>query len=70
MATEGNRHERTVCHVTPDASGQSWVVSQEHGDFNREFDRQEDAIDIAKLKAKLDEFSQVKVHRRDGTSRN
>jgi hypothetical protein len=45
-------------------------VSQEHGDFNREFDRQEDAIDIAKLKAKLDEFSQVKVHRRDGTSRN
>ena len=58
--------ERVVYHVAPDAAGRAWVVSQENGDFRREFDRKEDAVDFAKVWAQKAPPSQVKVHRQDG----
>jgi len=58
--------ERVVYHVTPDAAGRAWVVSQENGGLRREFDRKEDAVDFAKVWAQKARPSQVKVHRQDG----
>jgi hypothetical protein len=58
---------RVVYHVSPEASANRWVVSQENGLFRREFDTKEEAADFAKRKAQLEKLSQVKVHKRDGT---
>jgi hypothetical protein len=67
MAPENKNNERTVYHVSPDESAKRWVVSQANGDFRREFDTREDALDLAKLKAKVDQFSQIRVYRTDGS---
>ena len=67
MLSENKNNERTVYCVSRDESAKRWVVSQENGDFRREFDNREDAVDIAKLKAKMDKFSQVRVYRPDGS---
>jgi uncharacterized protein DUF2188 len=66
MPRESKDKERTVYHVAPDGAAERWVIFQENGDFRREFDRKEDAVDVAKLKAKLDQVSQVTVHARNG----
>jgi hypothetical protein len=58
---------RVVYHVSPEASANRWVVSQENGLFRREFDTKEEAEDFAKRRAQLEKFSQVKVHKKDGT---
>ena len=58
--------QRVVYHVTPDAAGRVWIVSQENQNFRREFDRKEDAVDFAKVWAQKAPPSQVKVHRQDG----
>lgn len=58
--------DRTVYHVVPDASGDGWVVSQERGDFRREFQKKDEAVDFAKERARGQEPSQVKVHKADG----
>jgi hypothetical protein len=66
MEGERTDNRRTVYHVTPDVAAVRWVVYQENGSFRREYDRKEDAVYIAKLKAQLDRFSRVKVHNADG----
>ena len=58
---------RVVYHVSPEASANRWVVSQENGLFRREFDTKEEAEDFAKQRAQLEKLSQVKVHKKDGT---
>ena len=58
---------RVVYHVSPEASANRWVVSQENGLFRREFDTKEEAEDFAKRRAQLEKLSQVKVHKKDGT---
>ena len=58
--------ERVVYHVTPDASAERWIVTQENGKLRREFNTKEEAEKFAKYRARLNEFSQVKVHKRDG----
>lgn len=60
------RKERMVYHVTPDASAERWVVSQENAGFRREFDRKEEAVEFAKTRAREAELGQVKVHNKDG----
>jgi len=67
MASGDKNNQRTVYHVSPDAAAERWVVSQENGDFKREFDRKEDAVELAKKKAQFDRISQVKVHKNDGS---
>jgi hypothetical protein len=52
--------ERVVYHVTPDAAGRAWIVSQENGNFREEFDRKEDAVDFAKVWAQKAPLAQVK----------
>lgn len=64
MANRNN--ERVVYHVTPDASGGRWVVSQENAEFRREFDTKEEAEKFAKDRAGQAALAQVKVHKRDG----
>jgi len=66
MPRKSKEKTRTVYHVAPEAAAERWVVFQENGNFRREFDRKEDAVDVAKLKAKLDQFFQVKVHGHNG----
>jgi hypothetical protein len=58
--------ERFVYHVTPYASGESWIVTLENGNLRREFDTKEAAEKFAKYRARLNQLSQVKVHKRDG----
>ena len=58
--------DRTAYHVKPDEAANRWLVYQENGNFKREYDRKEDAVSIARLKAHLDGFSKVKVHDIDG----
>jgi Uncharacterized protein conserved in bacteria (DUF2188) len=57
---------RTVYHVVPNSSAERWVVSQENAEFRREFDTKEEAVDFAKERARGQEPSQVKVHKKDG----
>jgi Uncharacterized protein conserved in bacteria (DUF2188) len=66
MEGERSQSEGTVYHVTPAEVANRWLVYQENGDFKREYDRKEDAVSIARLKAHLDGFSKVKVHNVDG----
>ncbi len=58
--------ERVVYHVTPNASGERWVVSEERAEFRREFDTKEDAERFAKDRAQQASLAQVKVHKKDG----
>jgi Uncharacterized protein conserved in bacteria (DUF2188) len=58
--------DRKVYHVVPDASGEQWLVTEENGSFRQEFPTKEDAVNAAKERAKRQEPSQVKVHKRDG----
>jgi hypothetical protein len=60
------RDERFVYHVTPDASTESWIVTLENGNLRREFDTKEAAEKFAKYRARLNQWSQLKVHKRDG----
>jgi hypothetical protein len=60
------RGERVVYHVTPGTSAERWVVSMENGSLRREFATKEEAEKFAKHRARLNELSQVKVHKRDG----
>ena len=55
-----------VYHVTADASGERWIVTQENRNLRREFDTKEEAEKFAKHRARLNQLSQVKVHNRDG----
>ncbi len=58
---------RTVYHVVPDASGDKWLVTQEGSDSMRKvFERKAEAVLTAKVCAKKQEPSQVKVHKADG----
>ena len=58
---------RTVYHVIPDASSEMWMVTQEGSDNTRGvFRRKAEAVLIAKLRARKQEPSQVKVHNSDG----
>ena len=60
------RTERIVYHVAPDSSAERWIVSQEQGDFRREFDKKFDAVEFAKQKARQEKLCQVKVLTRGG----
>jgi hypothetical protein len=62
----GDKTERKVYHVVPNASAERWVVSQENAEFRREFDRKEEAIEFARERAKAAELGQIKVHKQDG----
>ncbi len=66
MEAGRNQKERTVYHVTPAEAANRWLVYQENGNFKREFDRKEDAVSIARLKAQLDGYAQIKIHNVDG----
>ena len=58
---------RTVYEVVPSSSGTKWLVTIEDDDqFREEYDSQEKAVEAAKTRARLDEPSQVKVHKSDG----
>lgn len=57
---------RKVFHVSPNSSGEKWVVSQENSEFKREFETKTEAEEFAKTTAKKAELAQVKVHRKDG----
>lgn len=60
-------NNRTVFHVGPDAERREWVVSQENDDsFREEFRTKAEAVRAAKERARQQEPSQVKVHKRDG----
>ena len=60
-------NNRTVYHVVPDASGDKWVVTQEGSDNTHEvFERKAEAVLTAKIRAKKQEPSQVKVHKSGG----
>lgn len=63
---ETARRERTVYHVTPDASGDKWLVVRENADLRQEYDTKEEAVEAAKTRARGEEPSQVKVHKADG----
>ena len=58
---------RTVYNVVLDASGDKWLVTQEGSDSMREvFARKAEAVLTAKVRAKKQGPSQVKVHKADG----
>jgi hypothetical protein len=57
---------RTVYHVTPDASGEKWVISQEKGGFREEHRTKEEAVEAAKEHARNRQAAHVKVHKSDG----
>jgi hypothetical protein len=58
---------RTVYHVVPDARGDKWLVTREGADSTREvFSRKAEAVLTAKVRARKQEPSQVKVHGTDG----
>jgi len=58
--------DRTVYHVVPNADQSRWVVSLEKGDFREEYDTKEEAERAAKERARSEQPSQVKVHKKDG----
>lgn len=66
MARGNKDNERVVYHVTPNASAERWVVSQENAEFRREFDTKKDAEQFAKERAQRERLAQVKVHKQDG----
>lgn len=59
--------DRKVYHVVPNADQSRWVVSRENDDsFREEYDTKAEAKRAAKERARGEEPSQVKVHKRDG----
>ena len=66
MPRSSKNSGRVVYHVTPDASAERWLVTQENGSLRQEFETKEEAEKFAKHRARLNELSQVKVHKRDG----
>jgi hypothetical protein len=58
--------DRAVYHVVPNASGEQWLVTEENGSFRQEFRTKEEAVNAAKDRARGQQPSQVKVHKRDG----
>jgi len=66
MEAGRNQREMTVYHVTPAEAANRWLVYRENSNFKREYDRKEDAVSIARLKAHLDGFAKVKVHEANG----
>ncbi|HYC58241.1 MAG TPA: DUF2188 domain-containing protein [Thermoanaerobaculia bacterium] len=58
---------RTVYHVTPNSDQSKWLVVREKDDsFREEHDTKDEAERAAKARAKKEEPSQVKVHKKDG----
>lgn len=57
---------RTVYHVVPNSSGESWLVTEEGGGFRQEHRTKDEAVNAAKERARGQAPSQVKVHRSDG----
>ena len=66
MATSGKKKGRMVYHITPDALGKCWIVTQENRNMRQEFDTKEEAEKFARHRARLNQFAQVKVHKKDG----
>ena len=62
----GMATNRTVYHVVPNSSGESWLVSEEGGGFRQEHGTKHEAVEAAKERARAQEPSQVKVHTSDG----
>ena len=58
--------DRTVYHVVPNADQSRWVVSREGDSFREEFDTKDEAERAAKDRARGEQPSQVKVHKKDG----
>ena len=59
--------DRIVYHVVPNADQSRWVISIENDDtFREEYDTKSEAVEAAKTRARSEEPSQVKVHRKDG----
>ena len=58
---------RTVYHVVPNADASRWLVTRENDDrFREEYPTKAEAVDSARTRARAEEPSQVKVHKRDG----
>ena len=60
---------RTVYHVAPNSRGDNWLITQEGNDSSRqEFRTKAEAALAAKLRARMQEPSQVKFHGSDGNT--
>ena len=58
---------RTVYHVTPNSDLSKWLVVRENDDsFRNEFETKAEAEEAAKTRARKEQPSQVKVHKKDG----
>ena len=57
---------KTVYHVVPDAGGEQWVVTEEHGELREAHPTKHEAVTSARERARGQQPSQVKVHKRDG----
>jgi uncharacterized protein DUF2188 len=58
---------RTVYHVTPSDSGKRWVVSQQRSNsFSEEYTSKDAAVRAAKVRARGQEPSLIKVYKQDG----
>jgi len=66
MPKRGERVVYHVTNVTTDESAEEWVVTRENGNLKRGFATKVEAEKFAKHRARLNELSQVKVHKRDG----
>lgn len=59
--------DRKVYHVVPNADQSRWVISRENDDsFREEYDTKAEAEEAAKVRARGEEPSQVKVHKSNG----
>ena len=58
--------QRTVYHVVPDSAARQWLVTEENGGFRAQHRTKDEAVRAAKERARAEEPSQVKVHKRDG----
>lgn len=58
---------RTVYHVTPSGSGKRWVVTQQKSNsFSEEYTSKDAAVRAAKVRARGQEPSLIKVYKQDG----
>ena len=57
---------RTEYHVRPNATGDFWLVIQEHGGYREQFNGKDDAVRHALQLAQEQEPSDVKVYTHDG----
>jgi hypothetical protein len=59
--------DRVVYHVVPNADQSRWVITIENDErFREEYETKDEAVSAAKARARNEEPSQVKVHKRDG----